>query len=133
MIGLLAGDAPVMFLPAINAGPHIASGKLRALAVTSRERLAAFPDLPTIAESGLPGYESSQWYGLLAPAGTPREIDDFLTAQVVRIMHAPEMQARMTRDGLVAIGSTRDEFAAHIKSELDKWARVIRAAGATVD
>ena len=133
MIGLLAGDAPVMFLPAINAGPHIASGKLRALAVTSRERLPAFPDLPTIAESGLPGYESSQWYGVLAPAGTPREIADFLTGQVVRIMRTPEMKARMTHDGLVAIGSTREEFAAHIKSELDKWARVIRAAGATVD
>ena len=133
MIGLLAGDAPVMFLPAINAGPHIAAGKLRALAVTSRERLAAFPDVPTVAESGLPGYESSQWYGLLAPAGTPREIGDFLTGQMMRIMRAPEMKARMTNDGLVAIGSTREEFAAHIRSELEKWARVIRASGASVD
>src|SRR4029077_4646184 len=86
MIGLLAGDAPVMFLPAINAGPHIAAGKLRALAVTSRERLAAFPDLPTVAEAGLPGYESSQWYGLLAPAGTPREIVDLLTAHARKVM-----------------------------------------------
>ncbi|TMH38521.1 MAG: tripartite tricarboxylate transporter substrate binding protein [Betaproteobacteria bacterium] len=133
MIGLLAGDAPVMFLPAINAGPHIAAGKLRALAVTSRERLAAFPDVPTVAESGLPGYESSQWYGLLAPAGTPREIGDFLTGQIMRIMRAPEMKARMTHDGLVAIGSTREEFAAHIRSELEKWSRVIRASGASVD
>ena len=133
MIGLLAGDAPVMFLPAINAGPHIAAGKLRALAVTSRERLAAFPDVPMVAESGLPGYESSQWYGLLAPVGTPREIGDFLTGQIMRIMRAPEMKARMTRDGLVAIGSTREEFAAHIRSELEKWARVIRASGASVD
>ena len=133
MIGLLAGDAPVMFLPAINAGPHIAAGKLRALAVTSRERLAAFPDVPTVAESGLPGYESSQWYGLLAPAGTPREIGNFLTGQVMRIMRAPEMKARMTHDGLVAIGSTREEFAAHIRSELEKWSRVIRASGASVD
>jgi tripartite-type tricarboxylate transporter receptor subunit TctC len=133
MIGLLAGDAPVMFLPAINAGPHIASGKLRALAVTSRERLPAFPELPTITESGLPGYESSQWYGVLAPAGTPGEITNFLTGQVMQIMRTPEMKTRMTRDGLVAIGSTRAEFAAHIKSELDKWARVIRASGASVD
>ena len=133
MIGLLAGDAPVMFLPAINAGPHIAAGKLRALAVTSRERLAAFPDVPTVAESGLPGYESSQWYGLLAPVGTPHEIGDFLTGQVMRIMRAPEMKARMTHDGLVAIGSTREEFAAHIRSELEKWSRVIRASGASVD
>src|SRR5204863_9902188 len=110
MIGVLAGDAPVMFIPAISAGPHIAAGKLRALAVTSRERLAAFPELPTVAESGLPGYESAQWYGLLAPAGTPREIGDFLTGQMMRIMRAPEMKARMTRDGPGAIGSTREEL-----------------------
>jgi tripartite-type tricarboxylate transporter receptor subunit TctC len=133
MIGLLAGDAPVMFLPAINAGPHIASGKLRALGVTSRERLAAFPDLPTLAESGLPGYESSQWYGVLAPAGTSAEILDFLNAHTVKVMHAPQMQARMTHDGLVAVGGTRAQFAAHIRAEFDKWARVIRASGASVD
>src|SRR5207247_9272921 len=70
MIGLLAGDAPVMFIPAINAGGHVAAGRLRAIAVTSRDRLQAMPDLPTVSEGGLPGYESSQWYGLLAPAGT---------------------------------------------------------------
>ena len=133
MIGLLAGDAPVMFLPAINAGPHIAAGRLRALGVTSRERLAAFPELPTLAESGLAGYESSQWYGFLAPAGTPREILDFLNAQAVKIMRTPEMKARMTHDGLVAIGSSREQFAAHLKAEGEKWARVIRASGASVD
>jgi tripartite-type tricarboxylate transporter receptor subunit TctC len=133
MIGLLAGDAPVMFLPAINAGPHIASGKLRALAVTSRARLAAFPDLPTVAESGLPGYESSQWYGLLAPAGTAPEILDFLNAQTAKVMHTPAMEIRMKQDGLVAVASTRAQFAEHIRSELDKWARVIRASGASVD
>src|SRR5438445_3352841 len=98
MIGLLAGDAPVMFLPAINAGPHIAAGRLRALGVTSRERLAAFPELPTLAESGLAGYESSQWYGFLAPAGTPREILDFLNAQALKLMRPPEMDARMPPD-----------------------------------
>src|SRR5437899_2095226 len=133
MIGLLAGDAPVMFVPAINAGPHIAAGKVRALGVTSRERLAAFPELPTLAESGLAGYESSQWYGFLAPAGTPREILDFLNAQAVKIMRTPEMKARMTPDRPVAIGSTREAFAAHIRSEGEKWARVIRASGASVD
>jgi len=122
-----------MRIPAINAGPHIAAGRLRALGVTSRERLAAFPELPTLAESGLAGYESSQWYGFLAPVGTPREILDFLNAQAVKIMRTPEMKARMTHDGLVAIGSTREAFAAHIRSEGEKWARVIRASGASVD
>ena len=133
MIGLLAGEAPVMFLPAINAGGHVASGRLRALAVTSRERLAAMPDLPTISESGLPGYESSQWYGLLAPAGTPAAVLDLLNARVANIMQSSDMKARMTSDGLVPIGGSREQFAAHIKSEIAKWAKVISASGARVD
>ena len=133
MIGLLAGDAPVMFLPAINAGPHVAGGRLRAIAVTSRERLPAMPDLPTISESGLPGYESSQWYGVLAPAGTAPEVLDALSAAVMKIMQTPEMKARMTGDGLVAIGSSREQFAVHIRTELEKWAKVISASGARVD
>jgi len=133
MIGLLGGEVPVMFLPAINAGPHIASGRLRALAVTARERLAAFPDLPTLDESGLPGYESSQWYGVLAPAGTPVEIRELLNSRIRGIMQEPGMKARMTQDGLVAIGGTREQFAAHIKAEIEKWAEVIRASGARVD
>jgi tripartite-type tricarboxylate transporter receptor subunit TctC len=133
MIGLLAGDAPVMFLPAINAGPQIAAGRVRALAVTSRERLPAMPDLPTVAESGLPGYESSQWYGVLAPAGTPPEILNLLNSQIEKIMRNPAMKARMTGDGLVPVGSSREQFATHIKSELNKWSKVISASGATVD
>lgn len=133
MIGLLAGEAPVMFLPAINAGGQVASGRLRALAVTGRERLAAMPELPTIAESGLPGYESSQWYGLLAPAGTPPELLDLLNARVAHIMQSSDMKARMTSDGLVPIGGSREQFAAHIKSEIAKWAKVISASGARVD
>ncbi|HEY6821595.1 MAG TPA: tripartite tricarboxylate transporter substrate-binding protein, partial [Burkholderiales bacterium] len=86
-IGLLGGEAPVMFLPAINAGPHIASGRVRALAVTSRERLAAFPDLPTVSEAGVPGFESSQWYGVLAPKGAPAEVLDTLNREIGKAMH----------------------------------------------
>jgi tripartite-type tricarboxylate transporter receptor subunit TctC len=133
MVGLLAGDAPVMFLPAINAGPQIAAGRVRALAVTSRERLAAFPELPTVSESGLPGYESSQWYGVLAPAAAPADVLNLLNLQIAKIMSGTEMKTRMTHDGLVPIGGSREQFAAHIKSELDKWAKVISASGATVD
>jgi tripartite-type tricarboxylate transporter receptor subunit TctC len=133
MIGLLAGEAPVMFLPAINAGPHVSGGRLRALAVTSRERLVAMPDLPTVSESGLPGYESSQWYGLLAPAGTPPQVLDLLNDRVANIMHSSDMKARMTNDGLVPIGGSREQFAAHIRSEIAKWAKVISASGAKVD
>ena len=133
MIGLLAGEAPVMFLPAINAGGHVAAGRLRAIAVTSRERLSAMPDLPTVSEAGLPGYESSQWYGLLAPAGTPPAVLILLNARVATIMQDANMKTRMTNDGLVPIGSSREDFAAHIRSETDKWARVISASGARVD
>jgi tripartite-type tricarboxylate transporter receptor subunit TctC len=133
MIGLLAGEAPVMFLPAINAGGHVAAGRLRAIAVTSRERLPAMPDLPTVSEAGLPGYESSQWYGLLAPAGTQSEVLDLLNAQVANIMRSSEMKTRMTNDGLVPIAGSREQFAAHIKNETEKWAKVISASGARVD
>ena len=133
MIGLLAGEAPVMFLPAINAGGHVAAGRLRAIAVTSRERLSAMPDLPTVSEAGLPGYESSQWYGLLAPAGTPPAVLVLLNARVATIMQDANMKTRMTNDGLVPIGSSREDFAAHIRRETDKWAKVIAASGARVD
>jgi tripartite-type tricarboxylate transporter receptor subunit TctC len=133
MIGLLGGQVPTMFLPVINAGPHIAAGRLRGIAVTSKDRLASLPDLPTIAEAGLAGYESSQWYGVLAPAGTPTEILGQLNAAIDRIMQSADMKGRMAKDGLVPIGGSREQFASHIRVEIDKWARVIKASGATVD
>ena len=133
MIGVLGGETPVMFLPAINAGPHVKTGRLRAIAVTSTSRLPAMPELPTVAEAGLGGYESSQWYGLLAPAGTPEEILNPLNAHVVKIMQAADMKSRLTEDGLVPIGGTREQFAAHIKTEIAKWAKVIKQSGARID
>ncbi len=133
MIGLLAGDAPVMFLPAINAGPQIAAGRVRALAVTSRERLPAMPEIPTVAESGLPDYESSQWYGVLAPAGTPPDVLNLLNSHIEKIMRDPAMRSRMSGDGLVPIGGSREQFRFHIKTEIEKWAKLISASGATVD
>ena len=133
MVGLLSGEAITMFLPAINAGPHLKSDRLRAIAVTSVKRLPAYTQLPTIAESGLRGYESSQWYGALAPAGTPAEIVNLLNAHIVKIMRGPDMQKRLIDEGTLPVGSTREQFAAHIKAETAKWARVIKASGATVD
>ncbi len=133
MIGLLGGEAMVMFLPAINAGPHVKTGRIRAVAVTSTVRLPAMPDLPTVAEAGLKGYESSQWYGMLAPAGTPAEILNLLNSHIAKIMRSPDLKQRLTDDGIVPIGGTRDAFGAHIQSELAKWAKVIRQSGAKVD
>jgi tripartite-type tricarboxylate transporter receptor subunit TctC len=133
MVGLLSGEASIMFLPAINAGPHIKSGRLRAIAVTSAKRLPAYAHLPTIDESGLRGYESSQWYGALAPAGTPAEIVNLLNGHIVKIMQASDMQRRLSDEGTVPVGSTREQFASHIRSETAKWAKVIKTSGATVD
>lgn len=133
MIGLLGGEAPVMFLPAINAGPHIKSGRLRAIAVTSAVRLTVMPNLPTVAEAGLKGYESAQWYGLLAPAGTPEDIVNSLNAAVVKSVQMADMKQRLVEDGLVPIGNTREQFAAHIKTEIAKWAKVIKESGARID
>ncbi|MSQ53334.1 MAG: tripartite tricarboxylate transporter substrate binding protein [Betaproteobacteria bacterium] len=133
MIGLLGAQVPIMFLPVINAGPHIAAGRLRGIAVTSKDRLASLPDLPTISEAGLAGYESSQWYGVLAPAGTQIAILNQLNATIDRIMQSADMKSRMAKDGLVPIGGSREYFATHIRVEIDKWSKVIKASGATVD
>ena len=133
MIGLLSGETPVMFLPAINAGPHVKSGRLRAIAVTSTARLASMPELPTVAEAGLAGYESSQWYGVFAPAGTPEDILNSLNGQVVKIVRAPEMQQRLHEDGIVPVGNSRQQFSAYIKTELVKWADVVKRSGARID
>jgi tripartite-type tricarboxylate transporter receptor subunit TctC len=131
--GLLSGEVETMFMPALAAVPLITGGRVRALAVTSRERLPALKELPTVAESGLKGYESSQWYGVLAPAGTPPEILTLLNTHVVKIMQSADMKQRMAEAGSLAVGSTRDAFAKHLADELAKWARVIKASGATAD
>jgi tripartite-type tricarboxylate transporter receptor subunit TctC len=133
IVGLMSGEASVMFMPTTNAVPLVKSGRLRALAVTSRERVAAMPELPTVSESGLKAYESSQWYGVLAPAGTPADILSLLNTHIAKIMQAPDLKQRLTADGLVVVGSTREQFAAHIRTEATKWAKVIKASGAKVD
>jgi tripartite-type tricarboxylate transporter receptor subunit TctC len=129
--GLVSGEVTTMFMPSLAAVSLIKSGRVRALAVTSRTRLPALPTLPTVSESGLKGYESSQWYGFLAPIGTPADILNLLNAQTMKIMNTPEMKQRMADSGSVAVGSTRAEFAKHLESEYAKWAKVIKASGAT--
>lgn len=109
--------------------PHVRSGRLRALAVTGARRSVAVPELPTVAEAGVPGYEAVQWYGILAPAGTPREIIARLHGSVARALQDPAIRERFLGDGADLIGSTPEEFAALIKTEIVKWAKVIREAG----
>ncbi len=133
VIGLLGGEISVMFLPTTNAVSLVKAGRLRGLAVTTAARVSALPELPTVAESGMKGYESSQWYGVLAPAGTAEDILNALNAQIAAVMHNPEMKERLTAEGLVAVGSTRSQFASHIKTETAKWAKVIKQSGARID
>src|SRR5882672_5373156 len=129
VVDLLAGQVSVMAPNLLTALPHIKAGKLRALAVTSAKRSEGLPDVPTIAESGLPGYDSTQWYGVLAPAGTLPAIVARLHGEIVRALRAPEVMQRLAADGAEPVGSSPEEFAAFIRSEIDKWAKVARAAG----
>ena len=108
--------------------PHVKSGKIRALAVSPAKRSTAAPDIPTIAESGVPGYDSVAWFGLLAPAGTPKDIVSKLSAETARILKMPDINKRISELGAEPVGSKPDEFAALIKSEIAKWAKVIKDA-----
>jgi tripartite-type tricarboxylate transporter receptor subunit TctC len=126
---LIAGHVPAMMPNMLSAQPHIKSGRLRALGVTGSKRAPGADDIPTIAEAGVPGYEAVQWYGVLAPAGTPRDIISKLHTGVVRALQNPEVRQRLLNDGAEPIGSSPEEFAAYLRSETAKWAKVTQAAG----
>ena len=113
--------------------PQVKAGRLRALAVTTSKRVALLPDLPTISEAALPGYEATSWYGVLAPAATPREIVAKLNAAIVKGVRQPDTSERLAGEGAEPTVSTPEEFGAFIKSEIARWAKVIKAAGATAD
>lgn len=130
---LLAGRVTMMFAPSTVALPPVRSGKLRALAVTSLRRSAALPELPTVAESGFPGFEATLWGGLVAPSGTPPSVIQKLHAESVRVLGQPEMQGRLAESGLEPIGNSPAEFAAVIKSESPKWAKLIAESGMRPD
>ena len=130
---ILSGEVSTMFMPAIAALPLIQTSRVRALGVTTLERLPALPDLPTVSESGLKDYQSSQWYGLFAPAGTPPAILDLLGGHAMKIMQSPEMKERMKNSGSVSVGSSRGAFAKHVQAEFVKWAKIIKASGATAN
>jgi tripartite-type tricarboxylate transporter receptor subunit TctC len=129
MIDLLAGRVAFSIDSPASHGPHVKAGKLRALAVTSRERLAAFPEVPTMTEAGLPGYEYHGWIGLLAPAGTPAEIIRRLNAELVKALRSPVAKEWFAAQGGVAVGDSPAEFAAYIRAEYEKWGKVVREAG----
>jgi tripartite-type tricarboxylate transporter receptor subunit TctC len=126
---LLAGEVQVNFATISTALSQVQSGKLRALAVTSPQRVAALPEVPTIAESGVTGYEHVSWIGLLAPAKTPTAIVSKLAAESARAAHSPEVAASLAREGAVPVGNSPEEFAALIRTEVGRWGDVVKAAG----
>jgi tripartite-type tricarboxylate transporter receptor subunit TctC len=128
MQDLVAGHVNAMVSNVLIARPHIASGRIRALGVTSRGRSAALPDVPSLSEAGLKDYEVLNWFGLFAPAGTPQPIIDRLQAEAAAIMFAPETKQRLAGDGAEPIASKPAEFAAFVKSEMTKWAAVAKDA-----
>ena len=129
VIDLVAGHITVMAATALTGIPHVRSGRLRALAVTSDKRTAAAPEVPTIAEAALPGYDAVQWYGVLAPAQTPADIVTKLHAEIARILQISEVKDRLLGDGADPVGNTPDEFARFIRAETAKWTKVARDAG----
>ncbi|MGZ5064822.1 MAG: tripartite tricarboxylate transporter substrate binding protein [Usitatibacter sp.] len=126
---LLGGQVHVMFDNAPNVLPQVKAGRLRALAQTGASRSAVAPDIPTVAEAGVPGYELTVWFGLVAPAGTPREVVGKLNAEVLKILAMPDVRERFLAQGVEPLGSTPEEFRDHIRAQMAKWGKVVRDAG----
>jgi len=129
IVDVIAGHVPVMMPAVPTALVYIKDGRLRPLGVSGAKRSQAAPDIPTIAEAGIAGYEATQWFGILAPAGTPRAIVDRWHRETVRALKDPEVRDRLVADGADPVGSTPEEFAAYLRAETIKWAKVVKAIG----
>jgi tripartite-type tricarboxylate transporter receptor subunit TctC len=133
LVDLIAGQVQVLFSTQLASWPHIQSGRIRALAVSTAKRPASIPDLPTVAEAGLPGYDSGVWYGVLAPAGTPRDVIMKLNGEIIRALKVQDYRALLVNNAIDPIGSPPEQLGQYIKSELTKWAKVVKEAGVRVD
>ena len=130
---LLSGQVQLMFSSAVAMMPHVQAKRLRAIAMTGAKRSTAIPDIPTVAESGVPDYESGSWYGILVPAGTPREIIDLLNREIVAAVRSPDITDRLVAEAVIPVGNSPAEFAAHIQKEYTRIGNVIRSSGAKFD
>jgi len=133
LVAALGGEIAITYPNISEAIPHVKTGRLRALGVTGAKRSAALPEVPTIAESGVPGYEFVTWHGVLAPRGTPAEIVALLNGKLKDVLHSPELSARFAQMGLDVIASSPGEFSAHLKKELEKWGKLIRERSIRVE
>ena len=130
---LLSGQVQVMFNAAAALLVHTRSGRMRALGIGSLQRVPAIPEIPTLSESGVPGYQSGSWYGFVVPAGTPRAIIDRLSRETAAAVKSPDISSKLSAEANLVIGSSPEEFSAHIKGELARIGKVIRAAGITME
>jgi tripartite-type tricarboxylate transporter receptor subunit TctC len=130
---VISGEVSAAFGSITQSAPQVKAGRLRAIGIASSRRTAILPDVPTIAESGLPGFEAGAWYGLLAPAATPRAVVDRIHADAVKVLHSPEVQQRFTAEAFEIPADSPDQFAAVIKAEIAKWAPIVRAANLRAD
>jgi tripartite-type tricarboxylate transporter receptor subunit TctC len=133
VIALVSGEVTTSFATMPSALPHVKSGKLHAIAVTTPQRSPSAPELPTVSESGLPGFEMGSWYGLLAPAGTPAAIVARLNSDAIKVLKLPDVKQRLDTSGFEVLVSTPEEYGAYMRSEIDKWAKVVKASGAHAD
>ena len=129
MVDVISGQVAINFPSILSALPHVRSGRVRALAVTGAKRTRAAPELPTMQEAGIKGYESMTWYGIVAPAGTPQDIVAKLGSEVAAVVNQPDFHERLSKEGADPVGSTPQEFGRFMQSEIEKWRKVIRAAG----
>ena len=133
MTDLVGGQVDLVFATTASAGPQIKGGRIKGIAVTTARRSALMPELPTVAEAGLPGFEVNNWYGMVAPAKTPRAIIDRLNAATTKVLNSPEVKATLYGQGLDPAPGTPEQFGAYIRSERIKWAKVIRESGAKAE
>ncbi|MGH8619801.1 MAG: Bug family tripartite tricarboxylate transporter substrate binding protein [Burkholderiales bacterium] len=126
---LMSGQVQIMFSSAVAMLPQVKAGRLRGLATTGAKRPAAIPDLPTVAEAGVPGYETGSWYGIVAPAGTPPDIVNRLSAEMQKIVRQPAIQERFNAEAASPVGSTPQEFVTHLQREKERWTKVVKATG----
>lgn len=133
LVDMLAGQCQVMFATALSVQPYLQSNRLRPLAVSTSKRARIMPELPTVAEAGVPGFEATTWHGVVATGGTPSAVINKLNAEINKILKQPDVNSTLTRQGAEVLGGTPQEFAAYIKIEIPKWSKVVRDSGARPD
>jgi len=133
VVAVLSGESSLSMAPAVAVRGHVQAGKMRALGITSTKRVSALPDVPTVAEAGVPGYEASQWYGVMGPVGLSEAVTARLHGELVKIVTSQDMSQRLVAEASLPIGAGGAEFAAYLKEEVAKWSRVVKFSGAKLD